>query len=79
MQCSVAFLQHYKGLFKQKRYVVKKTPKKVSIRNYYGDAYKVGERVGQIIILPYPQILFEEAEKLSETKRGTGGYGSTGK
>ena len=39
----------------------------------------VGDRVGQIIILPYPQILFEEAEKLSEKKRGSGGYGSTGK
>ena len=57
----------------------KKKFKKVSIKNYYGNAYKVGERVGQIIILPYPQILFEEVEKLSETKRGTGGYGSTGK
>ena len=57
----------------------KKIPKKLSVKNYYGKAYKVGDRVGQIIILPYPQILFEEAEKLSETKRGSGGYGSTGK
>ena len=57
----------------------KRIPKKLSVKNYYGNAYKVGDRVGQIIILPYPQILFEEAEKLSETKRGSGGYGSTGK
>ena len=57
----------------------KKTPKKISIKNYYGNAYKVGDRVGQIIILPYPQIEFEESEELSETKRGSGGYGSTGK
>ena len=41
--------------------------------------YNVGERIGQIIILPYPQIEFEESEELSETKRGNGGYGSTGK
>ena len=40
--------------------------------------YNVGERIGQIIILPYPQIEFEEAEELSETERGNGGYGSTG-
>ena len=41
-------------------------------------AYKPGERVGQIIILPYPQVEFEEVESLSQTERGQGGYGSTG-
>ena len=41
-------------------------------------AYEVGDRVGQLIIMPYPQVEFEEAESLSETDRGHGGYGSTG-
>ena len=40
--------------------------------------YKVGDRIGQIIILPYPAIEFVEAEELSETERGEGGHGSTG-
>lgn len=40
--------------------------------------YKVGDRIGQIIILPYPQIEFEEVDELSDTERGAGGYGSTG-
>jgi dUTP pyrophosphatase len=40
--------------------------------------YSIGDRIGQLIILPYPQIQFEEAEQLSETERGTGGYGHTG-
>lgn len=40
--------------------------------------YKVGDRIGQIIILPYPQIEFEEASDLSETSRSSGGFGSTG-
>lgn len=40
--------------------------------------YNVGDRIGQIIILPYPKIEFEEVEELSETERGNGGYGSTG-
>lgn len=40
--------------------------------------YKVGDRIGQIIILPYPQIEFVEVDALSETERGTGGYGSSG-
>lgn len=41
--------------------------------------YKVGDRVGQIVILPYPEVNFIVSEKLSETERGTGGHGSTGK
>ena len=41
--------------------------------------YQLGDRIGQIIILSYPQIEFEEVEELSETERGSGGYGSTGK
>lgn len=41
-------------------------------------AFKVGDRVGQLIIMPYPQIEFEEVEELSETERGDKGYGSSG-
>lgn len=43
------------------------------------NAYAVGDRIGQIIILPYPVIEFEEVDELSETNRGDGGFGSTGK
>ena len=42
------------------------------------DTYNIKDRIGQLIILPYPQIEFEEAEELSKTERNTGGYGSTG-
>ena len=52
---------------------------KTTLINNQKISYNVGERIGQIIILPYPQIEFEEAEELSETERGKGGYGSTGK
>lgn len=41
--------------------------------------FKVGDRIGQIIIMPYPKIEFEEVDELSETERGVGGYGSSGK
>lgn len=41
--------------------------------------YKKGDRFAQIIILPYPQVVFIESEELSETERGSGGFGSTGK
>ena len=46
---------------------------------YPTKAYEIGERFAQMIILPYPQIELEEADELSATERGTGGYGSTGK
>ena len=41
--------------------------------------YSVGDRVGQLLILPYPQIKFQESQTLSSSERGLGGYGSTGK
>ena len=41
--------------------------------------YEVGDRGAQIMIVPYPQIEFEEVEELSNTERGEGGFGSTGK
>jgi len=37
------------------------------------------EKVAQLIILPYIQTQFEEADELSDTECGTGGFGSTGK
>lgn len=43
------------------------------------EIYELGERFAQLIIIPYPKIEFEEVEELSETERGIGGYGSTGK
>ena len=43
------------------------------------EIYELGERFAQLIIIPYPKIEFEEVEGLSETERGIGGYGSTGK
>jgi dUTP pyrophosphatase len=40
--------------------------------------YNIGDRGAQIIILPYPQVNFKEVEELSDTERGSGGFGSTG-
>jgi len=53
----------------------------LKIRFYkHGDnEYEIGERIGQIIILPFPKIELEEAKELLDTKRGDGGFGSTGK
>ena len=40
--------------------------------------YKIGDKVAQLVIMPYPKVEFEEVESLDETERGDGGFGSTG-
>ena len=44
-----------------------------------GVVYKIGDKVAQLVIMPYPKIELEEVEELSETVRGEGGFGHTGK
>lgn len=41
--------------------------------------YNIGDRVVQMIIMPYPKIEWEEVDELSETERNSDGYGSTGR
>ena len=43
-----------------------------------GSEYEVGDRIGQLLIMPYPKVEFVEVDELSKTSRGSGGYGSTG-
>ena len=45
---------------------------------FEGRLYKKGDRVGQIIILPYPKIEFSEVDVLTSSERSTGGFGSSG-
>ena len=40
--------------------------------------YEVGDKIGQLIIMPYPKIKFVEVDKLSDSDRGENGHGSTG-
>ena len=44
-----------------------------------GKMYEINDRICQIMILPYPQIEFNEVTEFSKTERGEGGHGSTGK
>ena len=39
---------------------------------------KAGERIAQLVILPYSEIRFFETDDLGATERGEGGFGSTG-
>ena len=52
----------------------------VGLANFSKEAYTVspGERVAQLVIVPVCLPRLEEAEELSATARGEGGFGSTG-
>lgn len=40
---------------------------------------KPGDRIGQMVLLPFISMDFVESDRLSDTERGEGGFGSTGK
>ena len=40
--------------------------------------YEVGNKIAQLIIVPYPKIEFKVVDELSTTERGENGHGSTG-
>jgi dUTP pyrophosphatase len=46
--------------------------------NNYNKKYHVGDRIGQLVIIPYPKIEPIFVTELSKTDRGTNGFGSTG-
>lgn len=40
--------------------------------------YEIGDRIGQLMVIPRPLLEIEEVKELSESERGEGGYGSSG-
>jgi dUTP pyrophosphatase len=47
--------------------------------NNNDNVYLPGDKVGQLIIMPYPTVTLELVDELSDSDRGNGGFGSTGK
>lgn len=45
----------------------------------FQEEYETGDRIGQIIIMPYPKVTFIEVDELGISERGNGGFGSSGK
>ena len=54
---------------------------KIALLNTSEETYTVEpfERIAQLVILPVVKATFEQSETLSDTERGSGGFGSTGK
>ena len=45
---------------------------------FVAKSYSVGDKICQLMIIPHPQIKFNEVDELSDSERGEGGHGSTG-
>ena len=54
----------------------KKTPNHTPLE--YSKRYEIGDKIGQIMIIPYPKVEFTVTEQLLDSERGTGSYGSSG-
>ena len=52
----------------------------VALHNHSNDDTTIenGERIAQLVITPFLKVLYKEYSQLEDTKRGTGGFGSTG-
>lgn len=72
----------YRGevMFKFKRIGEPKISNPLSLKNWveYWNEYEIGDRIGQIIIMPIPHIEFNEVDTLEDSERGQGGFGSSG-
>lgn len=53
---------------------------KTTLANDTDEPFEVeaGDRIAQMVVMPYCPCKVEQVEELSETERGDGGYGSTG-
>lgn len=54
---------------------------KVILANLSADEFTIndGERIAQLVVAQHAQVEWEASEELSDTSRGAGGFGSTGK
>jgi dUTP pyrophosphatase len=53
----------------------------VILANFGKESFVIerGDRIAQLVVAKYERIVWEEQDQLSDTTRGTGGFGSTGK
>lgn len=54
---------------------------KVALLNHGKESQTLekGERIAQMVVAPYLSVTYEETDELSDTERGEGGFGSTGR
>lgn len=75
---SMAFIINTKSLHENKVNVLPNSSIRELNEFVESSTYNVGDRICQMIIVPYPKIEFDLVEELSDTERGSTGYGSSG-
>jgi dUTP pyrophosphatase len=52
----------------------------VALHNHSAESRTIdhGERIAQLVLVPYLTAVYEQADSLTDTARGDGGFGSTG-
>lgn len=73
---TMALIETFKSAYGS--YEAKLTEMKNRAKNLEFAPYKVGDRVGQMVFLPYPTVNIEVVDKLDDSIRGDGAFGSSG-
>lgn len=74
-----AMLPWYKRIFTSYEEIYEKYYKKIPEYAIEYMPYDIGDKIGQFVVIEVPEVTVKQAKKLSETSRGEGGHGSTGK
>ena len=74
-----AMLPWYKRIFTSYKDIYDKTREELISKALDYSPYNIGDKIGQFVVIESPEVSIKEAKKLSETSRGDGGHGSTGK
>lgn len=72
-------LPWYKKLFISYNDIREQVKQHHMLTAYQHAPYQVGDKVGQLVVCEFPGANVKQTKKLSETERGEGGFGSTGK
>lgn len=74
-----AMLPWYKRLFTSYKDIYEKIREELTLNALDYAPYEIGDKIGQFVVIESPEVSIKETKKLSETSRGSGGHGSTGK
>lgn len=65
----------YRGSIKCRFKVIRDHSRREDLKD---PVYRIGDRVAQLMIIPFPRVTYCETQELDDTERGTDGLGSTG-
>ena len=84
IMCAAMHKYHYEMNWFERLFTSFKTVYNKIEADFFNDPikyapYDIGNRLGQLVFVKFPKVKVKKTDKLSETKRGAKGFGSTGK